>query len=322
MAVSQSSAATSPDRGNRAYLGQGLMFRRTRFAALMLALSVSAPSFAQDNLIEPRLKKVEAEVRALQRKVFPGGSERFFEPDISAPSSATRSDGTVASSAVSDLLLRVDSLEARLATLTGHVEENSFQMGKLQARLTALEAKAAEAEKAAIVEAPASAPVAAAATAPKVNATTAAAPSAARIEGVSAIVKPETGDAGEDAYIYGFRLWEAKYYPEAQAQLDATVKKYPKHARISHARNLLGRAYLDDNKPTNAATIFFDNYKKDPRGERAPDSLYFLGTSLTKLKKKAEACTAFNELAEVYPEVASGRLADRLASGRKDAGCT
>jgi len=37
--------------------------------------------------------------------------------------------------------------------------------------------------------------------------------------------------------------------PVAQQQLLRVVQQYPRHARISYARNLLGRAYLDDGKP-------------------------------------------------------------------------
>ncbi|MEZ5710586.1 MAG: hypothetical protein R3E02_14495 [Blastomonas sp.] len=286
---------------------------------LLMVLTV-APAHAQDGALEPRVKKIEAEVRALQRKVFPGGTDRFFEPEITAPQAGPRTEGTAANSAVSDLLLRVDALESQLAMLTSQTEENSFRLGQFEARLDALEASAKEAEQAEIVMESSAAAASGTGNSAALE-EAASAPSEERIAGVSAIIKPETDDPGEDAYIYGYRLWEAKYFPEAEAQLEDTIKTYPRHTRASFTRNLLGRAYLDDGKPTKAATIFFDNYKKDPRGERAPDSLYFLGEALIALDKKAEACTAFKELAEVYPEVAEGRLASRLATGRRNAGC-
>ena len=138
---------------------------------------------------------------------------------------------------------------------------------------------------------------------------------------VAAIQKPATGDAFEDGYSYGYRLWESKFYPEAQVQLQETVSKYPKHKRVSYARNLLGRAWLDEGKPATAVKIFYDNYKNDPKGDRAPESLYFLGDALTDLNKAAEACEAFGQLASAYPAEASGRLAARLAEGRKKAKC-
>jgi len=316
--------------------------RRWRAGAAALALIgfglAAMPAAAQNAPLEPRVKKLEAEMRAVQRKVFPGGSDKFFEPEITAPQTAPQPSGIAASNPLSDLLLRVDSLETQLARITAATEEQRYKQGQLEDRIAALEAKAKAAEAAAAPVLPGSGT--ATGTAPagggvpggsasggsvsggnKAPPIAVAAPSPERIAAVSAIVKPQSSDAGEDEYIYGYRLWEAKFFPEAQAQLKAMVDKYPKHARISHARNLLGRAYLDDGKPSSAAKVFVENYEKDPRGERAPDSLYFLGEALLKLNEKAKACTAFSELADVYPDVAAGRLADRLAAGRRNAGC-
>jgi hypothetical protein len=39
---------------------------------------------------------------------------------------------------------------------------------------------------------------------------------------------------------------------------------------VSYARNLLGRAYLDDDKPREAAPWFLQNYQADKKGDRAP----------------------------------------------------
>jgi TolA-binding protein len=150
---------------------------------------------------------------------------------------------------------------------------------------------------------------------------TAAKPSAARVAAVAAIERPATGDAFEDGYTYGYRLWEAKFYPESQVTLEETLKKYPKHKRASFLRNLLGRAWLDDKKPNTAVKVFYDNYKADPRGERAPDSLFFLGSALTDLGKTAEACQAYGELSRAYPDVATSRLADRVTAGKTRAKC-
>jgi TolA-binding protein len=45
---------------------------------------------------------------------------------------------------------------------------------------------------------------------------------------------------------------------------------------VSYARNLLGRAYLDDGKPREAAPWFLQNYQADKKGARASDSLLYL----------------------------------------------
>jgi TolA-binding protein len=293
----------------------------------LLALA-PAPLIAQDANVEGRVTKLEKEMKAVQRKVFPDGAGKFFEPEIKPDGTKAATTGTPSPSAVTDLIARVDALEAQLATLTGQVEQNTAGMKSLEARVKSLETAS---KTVTVATPPAAAPEPKVATAPKPAATTKPAttpkpaaapkPTAARTAAVAAIGRPSTGDGFEDGYNYGYRLWEAKFYPEAQTQLEETVGKYPKHKRASFARNLLGRAWLDDGKPATAVKVFYDNYKNDPRGERAPESLYFLGSALTDLGKAAEACEAFGQLASAYPDEAAGRLAGRITEGRKRAKC-
>ena len=307
------------------------------------AFALSASAVAQDANIDGRVGKLEKEMRAVQRQVFPAGAGKFIAPDIQSPTIA-QPETPSTTSATSDLLVRVDALEAQLATLTGQVEQQGNNMRGLEARLKLLEAQLASAQLASAPQETALPATAQATTSPSVlraaapvpaavtvkpkpvvaaakPAAIAAKPSAARVAAVAAIERPATGDAFDDGYTYGFRLWEAKFYPEAQATLEETLKAYPKHRRASFLRNLLGRAWLDDKKPATAVKIFYDNYKADPRGERAPDSLFFLGSALTDLGKTAEACEAYGELTRAYPDVASGRLADRVTAGKTRAKC-
>lgn len=286
-----------------------------------VALSLCVPVFAQDANIDGRVGKLEKEMRAVQRQVFPNGAGKFIEPDIQSPNAPKST--TSSSTATADLLARVDALETQLATLTGQVELHGNSMRGMEGRLKVLEAQLkaqTEAPPAALPAASAAPKPAAAKPKPAVT-PPAAKPTAARTNAVAAIERPATGDAFEDGYNYGYRLWEAKFYPEAQVTLEETITKYPKHKRASFARNLLGRSWLDDKKPATAVKVFYDNYKTDPRGERAPESLFFLGSALTDLGKTAEACEAFGELAKAYPDAASGRLAERVASGKTRAKC-
>jgi len=289
------------------------------------ALMLVAPAAAQDANIDGRVGKLEKEMRAVQRQVFPNGAGKFLEPDIQSPN--TPKTATSSSTATADLLTRVDALETQLATLTGQVEQQGNAARSMETRLKAIEAQLkAQAEPVALpVTAATPTPVAAkpkpVTPAATTKPATTAKPSPARTAAVAAIERPATGDGFEDGYNYGYRLWEAKFYPEAQVTLEETMTKYPKHKRASFARNLLGRAWLDDKKPATAVKIFYDNYKNDPRGERAPESLFFLGSALTDLGKTAEACEAYGELAKAYPDAASGRLAERIAGGKTRAKC-
>ncbi|MFM9898949.1 hypothetical protein [Sphingorhabdus sp.] len=298
-----------------------------RFAIISsVTLALSTPVFAQDANIDGRVGKLEKEMRAVQRQVFPNGAGKFVEPEI--PSQTASAPTTSSTSATADLTARVDALEAQLATLTGQVELQGNGMRGLEGRLKAIETQMAA--QAAPTEAvmPAAAPAAAAVALPKPKPVVAtgkpaltAKPNPARIAAVAAVERPATGDVFEDGYTYGYRLWEAKFYPESQAILEETLTKFPKHKRASYARNLLGRAWLDDKKPATAVKVFYDNYKTEPRGDRAPDSLFFLGSALTDLSKTAEACEAFGELERAYPDAVTSRLVERIAAGKTRAKC-
>ncbi len=321
-------------------------------AALMGAtatgLAVTAVPAAAQETAEARLRKLEAEVRALQRKVFPGGDGRFFEPQI-APGTqgpanpAAPATGAPAATAVTDILVRLDALEAQLQGLTARSEEQANALAQLETRLSAVE-RSASAPMAAAPAAPMiqpassvpSAPAPAAAQRPPVQNTSAAvpaatvpaatantaAPSAARLAAVQAIAKPQTADAADDEYSYGFRLWNAGFFPEARQQLTKYVEQYPNHSKISYGRNLLGRAFLDDKMPEDAARWFLRNYQANKNGERAPDSLLYLGAAMIAMKDTKRACIALAEFAETYPLIASGRLANEYQANRAKVKCS
>ncbi|MBX7458131.1 hypothetical protein K3152_07725 [Qipengyuania sp. 1NDH17] len=273
-------------------------------------LATSMPAAAQDD-DEARIRKLEAEVRALQRKVFPGGDGRYFEPQITAPATGTTTPAASAApstTAVTDILARLDALESQLQRLTAQYEVGTNAMRLLEERVEALEGANAPPPEP-VVKTPAAQPE------------PVSQPDPARVAAVQAITKPQTDDAGDDEYSYGFRLWEAGFYPEAQQQLTLFVEKYPNHSRTSFGRNLLGRAYLDDGKPTEAAPWFLRNYQADKNGARAGDSLLFLAESMIALKDTNRACIALSEFGETYPALATGRLSGQYATARSKVSC-
>ena len=300
------------------------LISRLWIALAMVGAALSAPAFAQSDA-DVRVKKLEAEVRALQRKVFPGSDGKYFEAEIARPAATPTGAATVTTGPVNDLLGRIDAVEGALTRITAQSEESANRMGKLEARLSALEggnAAAAIAPSAAVAPAKSTSITGAlAANTAAMVAVPATKPSPARIAAVAAIERPVSGDKAEDGYLYGYRLWEAKFFPEAALQLKATADKYPKGKRISYIRNLLGRAYLDDAKPGTAAQVFLQNYQADKAGDRAADSLLYLGVAMTRLKETPRACVALAEFAEIYAAEAAGRLANQYASAKAAVKC-
>jgi TolA-binding protein len=326
------------------------MTRRWGLLAFVLACGVSTvPAIGQSDTTKLRVDRLEKEMKAVQRVVFPNGQP--IESEINA--SGGGSQGSPSASPIADLTARVDALEAQLKSLTGQVEQDGFRIKKLEDSYKALEAKlqggdpatggstsgqrpAAITEPAKPISTPVSTPkpvnvVTPAATKPvavkpatiakPATATTLAKPDPKRQALIDKVELPVTEDPIEDAYSYGYRLWQAKLYPEAQAKLREFGTKYATHRRASFAQNLLGRAYLDEGKPGNASRAFYANYKGNPKGERASESLYWLGVSLMKLNEKQAACDAYKEFNTVYGATAPADLKDRVAKGRTDAQC-
>lgn len=298
----------------------------------LLLVSAAAPLAAQQSMpVEKRVDKLEKEMKAVQRKVFPGGAQTYFEPEIKPQAAVPAPAGSPADAPVIDLTRRVDALEKALAALTGQVEQNSYNLRKLEDqfakmkgdaefRLNTLEGKTPTAPGAATPGASLPyvvppAPKPGAATAPAVTAPAATTPAPA--------ATPPSGNPGKDAYMVGYDLWMAKKYPEAIAALKAMYAKYPKDKYASYARNLAGRAYLDNGQYNEAIREFFENTKVE-EGERAPHSYVFMAEALMKRKPPLfdKACQAYEVMSAKYPEqVASGPLAQMVAKGRADAKC-
>ncbi|GAY22064.1 MULTISPECIES: tetratricopeptide repeat protein [Sphingobium] len=301
--------------------------RNAFFATAALALIALAPPLAAQNVsVDVRVDRLEKEMRAVQRKVFPAGAP--LEAEITRPAAPAVVPGSPASTPVADLTARVNALESQLASITGQVEENSFKLKQLEEAFNRYKAEQ-ESRAAPAVVPPAVGPSASAAPASTAASARPGAPRPAangaseeRKTAVAAIERPSTGNEADDAYTYGFRLWDAKFYPEAQAQLKATVDKYGASPVASKAANLLGRAYLDDGKPALASVAFYENYQKRPKGDRAADSLAYLGEALIQLKKPADACKVYAELEQVYGASLSNGLRGMMDKGRTRAKCT
>lgn len=307
-------------------------------AGLAVAATVATspvPSMAQD-VSEARIRKIEAEIRALQRNVFPGGDGTFFEPQISTADGANRPSASnpTSTTAVTDILARLDAIELQLQRLTALSEENTNAIALLDERVAALEARpvtpvepepevgATDNNLSAMTGGETEVATEEVAEAPAEDVPPASSgPSAERLAAVQEITKPQTDDAADDEYSYGFRLWNAGFYPEARQQLSRFVESYPDHWRVTWGRNLLGRAFLDDGMPEEAARWFLRNYQADRTAPRAPDSLLFLAESMIAMDDARRACIALAEFGDTYPAIASGRLSDRYQANRSKVTC-
>lgn len=281
-------------------------------SAAVLLVPASALAQRQQPTPEQRIDRLERQVNEMQRRVYPKGKP--------ADTAGFADDPAATQSSVITLDQRLDALEHQMADMLRQSEENGNRlrsiesnMGQLKSdedqRIQALEQRMTAAEAAPSAAAPTETPSAPAATTkptttkprPKTSpqpTKTAEATPPAGADADAASASPT--DPGEDAYSQGFHQWEAGQYDDAINTLKSFVAAYPKHKRVSFANNLIGRAQLDKGDARAAANTLLSNYRTDPGGERAPDSLYYLGQALMKLGQPAQACKAYGELDAVY----------------------
>jgi TolA-binding protein len=294
---------------------------RFHLTAAVLLAGAALPAAAQERPTnEQRIERLEQQLRAVQRRVFPGGAGAQVEPEIRSETQPAAARPGSGGGAVGDLTARVDALEAQLAALTGQIEESAHRTRQMESAITRLrEETVARLDR---LEAPR---VQTAAEAPAAAAPQPAAREPVRTAAASQVpaapAAAAAADAAEEAYNAGFRLWEARRYEEAQTALQQVAERYPRSRWASWANNLAGRAYLDDGKPATAARVLLANYQGNPQGERAADSLYFLGQALVTLNRRPEACRVYDELARVYPNMRDW-LRQRVPEARRTARCS
>lgn len=284
---------------------------------ILVALATAMPVFAQDAdpTLGRRVGKLESEMKAVQRKVFPGGDPRFFEPEIQ-PAAPVQAEnvGNPASAPLTDLTARVGELEGQLRTLTGQVEANQFKLRQLEEaqakfrgdaefRLNALEGGAKPADPAA--------------TATPAPAEDEAAPPV-RTPAKPVAIAPTTVEGQWKA---AYALVVAKDWPAAETSLTDFLSANPKAARASDAQYWLGKTYAAQKSHAAAAKAFLDGYQKYPKGVRAPDSLLGLSQALIDLKKPAQACQSLGELDAVYGAKLSPALKAQADKARLSAKC-
>ena len=95
----------------------------------------AAPALAQpQSQLAARVDRLESEMHAVQRKVFPGGAgQNYIQPQITpGQQPQDLSYGTPASSPITDLSARVSSLESQMTTMTNTLEETQHRLQVLE----------------------------------------------------------------------------------------------------------------------------------------------------------------------------------------------
>lgn len=128
-----------------------------------------------------------------------------------------------------------------------------------------------------------------------------------------------TGSVNEQ-FNLAFGLVKQADYPAAETALRAFIEAHPNDPLAGNAQYWLGQTYYARNKYAEAAAAFAEDYKRYPKGSKAPEALLYLGMSLAKADQKKNACLALAQLSEAFPN-ASGAVKERAAAEKKRLAC-
>ena len=292
-----------------------LLMHATLFAAAALA---ATPAAARDvPTPEQRIERLEKQLRQVQKSVFPKGQP--------ADTAGFLDDPAATQVQANQLSNRLDAIEQQMAQIVRSSEENGNRLATMEAELARLRADQ-DRRLRAIERGSGDGPVSSDTPATDAAMTDDAAefgapPPAPRPRVETPRSAAPTLDGAEAAYDAGFRLWEAKKYDQAIASLRKMIAAYPDDRRVSWANNLIGRSLLDNGQYRQAAEALLANYRGNKNGERAADSLYYLGQASLKLGQPAQACKAYAELDNAYGTNIRPALRNLLPAARAEAKC-
>ena len=206
-------------------------------------------------------------------------------------------------------MVRVSELESQIQSMTGLIEELTYQLDIANQRLDAVSAALAgdslgadaSAQGFAADAGPSSGPVDLTAGDPIANQlrNEAAAPPVSPGAGASDIALPLNPDA---AYDYASAFLLQGDYQRAKAAFELYVEAFPQHARTPDAQFRLGEINLALGENASAADVFIGHIQNYPNDPRAAEAYLKLGTAFARLEKSDEACTVFKVMKTKYPD--------------------
>lgn len=238
----------------------------TLVAAALISLAAPAPAFAGTKERVEALEAAVAQLRASQPAALEANA-------------------------------KIDRLEAEMRSLTGRIEELTYELEQARARLDSVSAALAGDSLGA--EAPA--PLAGAPAGPN----DLIANEISRSSGAGAVELPLDPDT---AFSYAADLLLSGDYARAEQAFKMFIETFPNHPRTADARFRLGEVYLANSKNTEAADAFIAFIRSYPQSARGAEAYLKLGTAFSRLSKPDEACKVFKTLKSKYPNAAPAVL--------------
>jgi len=112
---------------------------------------------------------------------------------------------------------------------------------------------------------------------------------------------PDNSSSPDEQYQASYKLLKEKKLALAAKGFQSFLKTNPDHQLAGNAYYWLGEIKTMDKQYDQAAVEYMRGYKKNPKGNRAPDNLLKLAISLSKINKRREACISLFKLQKEFP---------------------
>ncbi len=252
---------------------------------LTFCLPTFAASDTQTDMLYDKVERLEKDVMALQRRSY--GSSASGAGTLAVSSNASL-DG---------LYAQLNEQEATVRALTAKIETLEFNQKQLEEKInqmnTDIDMRFNLSEK-------------------KGTTASASAKNTSAPKADAATVQAE--------YDKAYNALKKGDYKTAESAFTAFIKKHPASSLAGNANYWLGETYYARKQYEQAVGIFADGFTKYKNNSKAPDNLLKLGLSMSALKRKADACTAFTSLPKEFPKAAQ-TLKDRAKAEAKKLSC-
>ena len=104
----------------------------------------------------------------------------------------------------------------------------------------------------------------------------------------------------DEEFQIAFDFLRGQKFDQAKISLEKFIKNHPDNKLAGSAHYWLGEIQLLKNNYREAALIFAEGYQKYPSSLKAPDILFKLAESLSKIDKNLEACNTLSKFVTDY----------------------
>ena len=274
------------------------------FGVLIFAGPVYAATVNIGELAD-RVDRIEDALKGVQKKLsnnYVGSSKRPAADNVSEDK-------------LDSMLMQLQETEQTLRQLTGEIETVRFKQEELQNRLDRISAdmgirfsemekkmQAADAKLKKIEDEKSAAEKAKKESEKKKKEQEAAAAKAAKNKENE--LKGKYGKkSAKELNDQAFASIKKQNYKTAQTEFEAFLTLYPKNALAGNAQYWLGESFFARSMYSKAAVAFAEGFQNYRNSQKAPDNLFKLGVTMSKLNKKDEACIAFKNFTKEYPKV-------------------